>query len=107
MKNYFLFGVLIGIAMLLLIGAVSPSQETNLKNVPATTNLSLSDQIVVITNASKTRLASLTTLRTSLTSPTNDWAFGGGLKLSGKTNVIGDNGSALTYNGVAVGGGNS
>src|SRR5438876_705126 len=104
MNKSFLFGIICGFAMLLLMAA---TQETNIKDLPVSTSLALTDHVVVVTNASKTRLASLTTLRTSLSSPTNDWGFGGGLKLSGKTNVIGDNGSAITFNGVAVGGGDT
>src|SRR5438046_1275553 len=64
MKRSFMFGLLMGMALVFLLAA---TQEINVKDLPVTTSLLLTDQILVVTNGQKLRLAPLTMLQSALT----------------------------------------
>jgi hypothetical protein len=63
MKTKFLFGTVFGFVTLLLIAATTT--EVNIKDLPVATTLAVSDQVLVVTNGTKSRLAPFSLIRSS------------------------------------------
>src|SRR6266705_137568 len=111
MKTKMLFDIVCVIGVLLLVAATTT--EVNIANLPTATSLASSNAVLVLTNATKARLATVQQILNVLNTQTNlnlgvsNIMAKGYASLSGQTNRLIMSGGNLLLDGAAVGGGDT